>query len=80
MDTPVFDQIKQMQTECLGENPPTIESIILGYYPNLGKNFVKRQMFRILALSPEDRVADEAHQVVRGEGEDVHELTLDEVL
>ena len=56
MDTPVFDQIKQMQTECLGENPPTIESIILGYYPNLGKNFVKRQMFRILALSPEDLV------------------------
>ena len=56
MDTPVFDQIKQMQAECLGENPPTIESIILGYYPNLGKNFVKRQMFRILALSPDDLV------------------------
>ena len=56
MDTPVFDQIKQMQTACLGENPPTIESIILGYYPNLGKNFVKRQMFRILALSPDDLV------------------------
>ena len=56
MDTPVFDQIKQMQAECLGENPPTIESIIRGYYPNLGKNFVKRQMFHILALSPDDLV------------------------
>ena len=56
MDTPVFEQIKQMQVECLGENPATIESIILGYYPNLGKNFVKRQMVHILALSPDDLV------------------------
>lgn len=56
MHTHALSQIAQMQEECRGENPPTIQAIILSYYPSLSVNFVKRQMMRILALSPDDMV------------------------
>lgn len=54
MHTHALTQIAQMQEECRGENPPTIQAVILSYYPSLSVNFVKRQMTRILALSPDD--------------------------
>lgn len=54
MHTHAINQIAEIQDECRAESPKTARAILRSYFPHKSDSFFKRNLQRILALSPDD--------------------------